>query len=93
MELGGGKGRFSRLSLLLHPLCVLKGSTGLLQRVVESLRWLQVAPGLFQVHCAKCAWLAEPPVAGESVLVVGVRRGKGFRSKLEVWIMLGCSGR
>ena len=90
MELGGGKGRFSRLRLALHPLCVLKGGTGLLRGVVESLRWLQVIPGLFQVHTA---WLAEPPVAGESVLVVGVRRGKGFRSKLEVWIMLGSSGR
>ena len=88
MELGGGKGRFSRLRLALHPLCVLK--TGLLRGVVESLRRLQVVPGLFQVHTA---WLAEPPVAGESVLVVGVRRGKGFRSKLEVWIMLGSSGR
>ena len=90
MELGGGKGRFSRLRLALHPLCVLKGAIGLLRGVVESLRWLQVVPGFFQVQSA---WLAEPPVAGESVLVVGVRRGKGFRSKLEVWIMLGSSGR
>ena len=96
MEFGGeGKGRFSRLSrlLLLHLawpplLCALKRAAGLLR---ESFRWIQVVPGVFQVHGG--CWLTEPPVAGQSVLVVvGSRRGKGFRSKLEVWIMLGSVG-
>ena len=86
MTNGGGKGRFSRLTLLLlnlallQPLCVLKRAAGLFQRVAESFRGLEVAPRLFQVHGG---WLAEPPVARQSVLVlVGSGRGKGFWSKL-----------
>ena len=87
MTNGGGKGRFSRLALLLllhlalQPLCcVLKVAVRLLRRVVESFRRVQVAPRLVQVHCG---WLADPPVARQGVLVlVGARRGEGFWSKL-----------